>query len=59
MVPVPEPWNLPGNLCAEVHETHTGLVTLLGPRAYKVKKPVRTDFLDFTTVANREAACRR
>ncbi|MEW5808777.1 MAG: AAA family ATPase [Actinomycetota bacterium] len=56
---VPEPWTAPGNLCAEVHETHTGVVTLLGGRAFKAKKAVRTDFCDFTTVAHREAACRR
>ena len=31
----------------EVAETHTGLVFLVGDRAYKVKKPVVTDFLDF------------
>ncbi|KMO82741.1 Cytidylate kinase [Mycolicibacterium chubuense] len=56
---VPEPWSAPGNLCAEVHETHTGVVTLLGARAYKAKKAVRTDFCDFTTVASRDAVCRR
>ncbi len=56
---VPEPWNAPGTLCPEVHETHTGVVTLLGARAYKAKKAVRTDFCDFTTVEDRDAACRR
>ena len=30
-------------------ETHTGMVFLVGDRAYKVKKPVVTDFLDFST----------
>ena len=29
-------------------ETHTGMVFLVGDRAYKVKKPVVTDFLDFS-----------
>lgn len=48
-----------GDLGAEVHETHTGLVALVGDRAYKVKKPVRTDFLDFGTRDKRETACRR
>jgi len=42
-----------------VHETHTGLVILVGEFAYKVKKPIRTDFLDFTTAERRERACRR
>ena len=40
-----------------VAETHTGVVILLGDRAYKAKKPVVTDFLDFSTVARREQAC--
>ena len=43
----------------EVHETHTGLVVLVGDLAYKVKKPIRTDFLDFTTPERRERACQR
>lgn len=42
-----------------VHETHTGLVVLVGGRAYKAKKPVSTDFLDFSTTAARERACAR
>ncbi len=42
---------------AEIHETHTGIVILIGDRAFKIKKPVRTDFLDFTTVEAREGVC--
>jgi len=42
-----------------VHETHTGLVVLVGDLAYKVKKPIRTDFLDFSTPERRERACQR
>jgi uncharacterized protein len=42
---------------AIVHETHTGIVFLIGDRAYKVKKPVLTDFLDFRTVEARERVC--
>ena len=42
-----------------VHETHTGVVVLAGDRAYKAKKPVLTDFLDFRTAEQRERACRR
>lgn len=41
----------------QVSETHTGLVFLLGDFAYKVKKPVVTDFLDFSTLESRERAC--
>jgi uncharacterized protein len=44
---------------SEIHETHTGVVVLIGDRAYKVKKPIRTEFLDFSTPERRERACRR
>jgi aminoglycoside phosphotransferase family enzyme/predicted kinase len=40
-----------------LHETHTGLVVLVGDLAYKAKKPVRTDFLDFSTPQRRDRAC--
>lgn len=43
----------------DLHETHTGVVILAGDRAYKAKKPVLTDFLDFRTPQQREHACRR
>jgi aminoglycoside phosphotransferase family enzyme/predicted kinase len=48
-----------GDLDVRVRETHTGVVILLGDRAYKIKKPVSTDFLDFSTVDNRQHACER
>ena len=56
---VREPWTIAGNLDAQVRETHTGVVVLLGDKAYKAKKPVTTDFLDFSTPARREHACQR
>ena len=43
----------------EAHETHSAVVVLAGGRAYKFKKPVVTDFLDFGTVERREIACTR
>ena len=43
----------------DVRETHTGVVVLAGDRAFKAKKPVVTDFLDFRTPEQRERACRR
>lgn len=46
-----------GALLPRVAETHSGLVILVGDRAYKVKKPVTTDFLDFSTPESREWAC--
>ncbi len=39
-------------------ETHISWVFLTDRYAYKLKKPVSFDFLDFTTLALREAACR-
>ena len=39
-------------------ETHMSWVFLAGERAYKLKKPVRFPYLDFSTLARREAACR-
>ncbi len=47
------------NAPVEAHETHTGVVFLVGDRAYKMKKAVRTEFLDFSTPARRSAACDR
>lgn len=44
---------------AEIRETHTGIVALVGDKAYKAKKPVITDFLDFSTADLREQACAR
>jgi aminoglycoside phosphotransferase family enzyme/predicted kinase len=43
----------------EVAETHTAAVVFFGDRAYKVKKPVVLDFLDFGTVERRRAVCER
>lgn len=50
---------LPADSAAALHETHTGIVVLAGERAYKAKKPVVTDFLDFSTPQAREHACQR
>ena len=44
---------------AEIRETHTSVVVLVGDRAYKSKKPVTTDFLDFSAPEARERACER
>lgn len=43
----------------DARETHTAMVVFAGERAYKVKKPVLTDFVDFRTPVQRERACRR
>lgn len=47
------------DMAAEVHETHTGVVILFGDKAYKAKKPVVTDFLDFSSAGRREQVCAR
>jgi aminoglycoside phosphotransferase family enzyme len=39
-------------------ETHMSWVFLAGDRVYKLKKPVRFPYLDFSTLARREVACR-
>jgi uncharacterized protein len=41
-----------------IRETHMSWVFMAGDRAYKLKKPVRFPYLDFSTLAHREAACR-
>jgi len=41
-----------------VVETHSAVVLFVGDRAYKLKKPVDLDFLDFSTLAARAQACR-
>jgi aminoglycoside phosphotransferase family enzyme len=55
-----------GRICAYRHpvdtvtrrETHMSWVFLAGDKVYKLKKPVRFPYLDFSTLARREAACR-
>ena len=44
---------------ADLAETHSAVVFFAGDRAYKLKKPVRTGFLDFSTEQARAAACQR
>src|SRR5260370_32876298 len=40
------------------HETHMSWVFLAGEEVYKLKKSLRFPYLDFSTLARREAACR-
>ncbi|HWE20371.1 MAG TPA: hypothetical protein VG758_24870, partial [Hyphomicrobiaceae bacterium] len=40
-----------------LRETHMSYVFLAGDRVYKLKKPVRFPYLDFSTLERREAAC--
>jgi uncharacterized protein len=43
----------------QVIETHAARVFLVGPHAYKLKKPVDLGYLDFSTPAKRQAVIRR
>ena len=42
----------------EVRQTHMSWVFLAGDRVFKLKKPVRFPYLDFSTLAKRQMACR-
>ncbi len=39
-------------------DTHSAVVFLAGDRAFKIKRAVRYSYLDFSTLAQRKAACR-
>jgi aminoglycoside phosphotransferase family enzyme/predicted kinase len=41
----------------ELRETHISWVILAGDFAYKIKKPITTDFLDYSTLSKRHHAC--
>ncbi len=43
----------------QLHETHISWVVLTGEYAYKIKKPVRFGFVDFSTLADRRRDCER
>jgi aminoglycoside phosphotransferase family enzyme/predicted kinase len=41
----------------ELRETHISWVVLTGPYAYKIKKPVKLDFIDASTLERRRQLC--
>ena len=45
------------SIADEVRETHISLVYCVGDRVHKLKKPVKLDFLDFSTREKRHQAC--
>ena len=47
-----------GVACVDLIETHASWLLLAGNLAYKIKKPVTLPFLDYGTLARREACCR-
>jgi hypothetical protein len=46
-----------GGAAVERIETHASIVYLAGPRALKLKRAVRYDYLDFSTADRRKAMC--
>lgn len=46
-------------LQGEIEETHISWVILTGKYAFKIKKPVKLSFLDFSTLAKRKTYCLR
>jgi aminoglycoside phosphotransferase family enzyme/predicted kinase len=46
-----------GGLAVEAIETHASVVWLAGDRAWKMKRAVRYDYLDFSTVDRRRQMC--
>jgi hypothetical protein len=53
-----ETWGFPGASVGHV-ETHAAHVFLAGDRAYKIKKPVKLPYLDFSTPEKRRAVLAR
>jgi len=43
----------------EVRETHISVLFLTGDYVYKVKKPIRTDFLDYRSLQQRQHYCQQ
>ena len=43
----------------QILQTHISWIVLTGDWAYKIKKPVKFDFLDFSTLEKRLTYCRR
>ena len=53
----PEAYPAPHPAAVELRETHVSLVFLTEGEVFKIKKPVRFAFLDFTTLDARRRAC--
>ena len=51
------PEHYPNAPAVERLDTHASVVFLAGDRAYKLKRAVRYDYLDYSTVQRRRAAC--
>ena len=51
------PWHYPGVSGVELVQTHISWLLLAGDYAYKIKKPVKLPFLDFSTLELRHRCC--
>jgi uncharacterized protein len=40
-----------------IHQTHISIIALAGDYAYKIKKPIKTNFLDYSTLELRKHFC--
>jgi aminoglycoside phosphotransferase family enzyme/predicted kinase len=54
---IPDAYGLPADAAIERVETHISLVWLAGRRAYKLKRAVVYDYVDFSTLDARRRAC--
>jgi uncharacterized protein len=52
-----QPSSYAGGVAVERIETHSAVIFLVGERAYKLKRAVRYDYLDFSTPMRRRDAC--
>ncbi|WP_439585616.1 hypothetical protein [Dyadobacter bucti] len=46
-------------LCAQLEETHISWILLTDTLAFKIKKPVKLSFLDFSELSTRKALCEK
>lgn len=53
-----DPAHYPSVTSVERIDTHTASIFLAGDRAYKLKRAVRYDYLDYSTLDRRAAACK-
>lgn len=54
----PQAYEHPVDMKPQLVQTHISWVILTGRFAYKIKKPVKLDFVDFSTLDRREHFCR-
>jgi aminoglycoside phosphotransferase family enzyme len=54
-----QPSSYPAPSAVETIETHMSLIFLVGERVYKMKKPLRLSFVDFTALDARRRNCER